>query len=42
MPEYRIMTFEDYEAVYDLWIQCGNGLNDKEAYYKESGHQRRK
>ena len=30
MPEYRIMTIDDYEAAYDLWVKCGNGLNDKD------------
>ena len=30
MPDYRIMTIDDYEAAYDLWIRCGNGLNDKD------------
>lgn len=30
MTEYRIMTIDDYEAAYDLWIKCGNGLNDKD------------
>lgn len=24
------MTMVDYEAAYDLWIKCGNGLNDKD------------
>ena len=24
------MTIDDYEAVYDLWIKCGNGLNNKD------------
>ena len=24
------MTTDDYEAVYDLWIKCGNGLNNKD------------
>ncbi len=28
--EYRIMTMEDYSEAYDLWIICGNGLNDKD------------
>ena len=28
--EYRIMTMEDYSDAYDLWIICGNGLNDKD------------
>ena len=27
---YRLMTIDDYEAAYDLWIKCGNGLNDKD------------
>lgn len=30
MIEYRIMTMEDYAQAYDLWISCGNGLNDKD------------
>jgi ribosomal protein S18 acetylase RimI-like enzyme len=30
MVEYRIMTMGDYEQAYDLWILCGNGLNDKD------------
>lgn len=30
MPDYRLMTIDDYEAAYDLWIKCGNGLNDKD------------
>ena len=24
------MTIDDYEAAYDLWIKCGNGLNNKD------------
>lgn len=24
------MSIDDYEAVYDLWIKCGNGLNNKD------------
>ncbi len=28
--EYRLMTTEDYEQAYDLWILCGNGLNNKD------------
>ncbi len=28
--EYRIMTIEDYDQAYDMWIRCGNGLNDKD------------
>ena len=28
--EYRLMTIDDYEAAYDLWIKCGNGLNNKD------------
>ena len=27
---YRLMTIEDYSQAYDLWILCGNGLNDKD------------
>ena len=27
---YRLMNIEDYEQAYDLWILCGNGLNDKD------------
>lgn len=27
---YRRMTIDDYEAAYDLWIECGNGLNNKD------------
>lgn len=30
MLDYRLMTIDDYEAVYDLWIKCGNGLNNKD------------
>lgn len=30
MIQYRLMTIDDYEAAYDLWIRCGNGLNDKD------------
>lgn len=30
MIEYRAMTIDDYEVAYDLWLQCGNGLNDKD------------
>ena len=28
--KYRTMTLDDYEQAYDLWILCGNGLNDKD------------
>ena len=28
--EYRLMNIEDYEQAYDLWILCGNGLNNKD------------
>lgn len=28
--EYRLMTIEDYGMAYDLWLKCGNGLNDKD------------
>ena len=24
------MSIEDYKQCYDLWIKCGNGLNDKD------------
>jgi len=27
---YRLMTIEDYEQAYALWLLCGNGLNDKD------------
>ena len=30
MIEYRLMDIADYEQAYDLWILCGNGLNDKD------------
>ena len=30
MLDYRLMTIDDYEAAYDMWIKCGNGLNDKD------------
>ena len=28
--EYRLMTIDDYEQAYALWLECGNGLNDKD------------
>lgn len=28
--EFRLMNIEDYEQAYDLWILCGNGLNNKD------------
>lgn len=28
--KYRLMTIEDYEQAYALWILCGNGLNYKD------------
>ncbi len=28
--EYRLMNIEDYEQAYNLWILCGNGLNNKD------------
>jgi len=28
--DYRLMTINDYEQAYDLWVKCGNGLNDKD------------
>ena len=30
MIEYRLMTMSDYKQAYDLWILCGNGLNNKD------------
>ena len=30
MITYRLMTIDDYKQAYDLWIECGNGLNDKD------------
>ena len=30
MIDYRPMTIDDYEATYNLWIKCGNGLNNKD------------
>ena len=30
MITYRLMTIDDYQQAYDLWIECGNGLNDKD------------
>lgn len=30
MLDYRLMTIDDYEAAYALWIKCGNGLNDRD------------
>lgn len=30
MLNYRLMTIDDYEAAYELWIRCQNGLNDKD------------
>ena len=27
---YRLMTIEDYEQAYALWLESGNGLNDKD------------
>ena len=34
MLDYRLMTIGDYEAAYDLWIKCGNGLNNKDDSYE--------
>ncbi len=28
--KYRLMTIEDYEQAYALWLESGNGLNDKD------------
>ena len=30
MTDYRLMTIDDYPEAYALWIECGNGLNDKD------------
>ncbi|MBR4948258.1 MAG: GNAT family N-acetyltransferase [Clostridiales bacterium] len=30
MITYKLMTIEDYEQAYALWLECGNGLNDKD------------
>lgn len=30
MIEYRLMTIADYQQCYNLWLKCGNGLNDKD------------
>ena len=30
MITYRLMTIDDYQQAYALWIECGNGLNDKD------------
>lgn len=30
MIDYRLMTIDDYDAAYEPWIICGNGLNDKD------------
>ncbi|MBR2524291.1 MAG: GNAT family N-acetyltransferase [Clostridiales bacterium] len=27
---YRLMTIDDYQQAYALWLLCGNGLNDKD------------
>lgn len=34
MLNYRLMTIDDYEAAYELWIRCQNGLNDKDDSYE--------
>ena len=28
--KYRLMNIDDYQQAYDLWILCGNGLNNKD------------
>ena len=28
--EYRLLNINDYSQAYDLWLLCGNGLNDKD------------
>ena len=30
MIDYRLMNIEDYDEAYALWLECGNGLNDKD------------
>ena len=30
MINYRLMTIDDYDQAYALWLECGNGLNDKD------------
>ena len=25
--EFRLMTIDDYDEVYDIWVACHNGLN---------------
>ena len=30
MITYRLMTIDDYQQAYALWLECGNGLNDKD------------
>ena len=30
MIDYRLMTIEDYDEAYALWLECGNGLNNKD------------
>ncbi len=30
MIVYRLMKIEDYEETYKLWLECGNGLNNKD------------
>ncbi len=28
--EYRLMTMDDYDQIYQIWLDCKNGLNDKD------------
>ena len=28
--EYRLMSIKDYQQAYELWLLCGNGLNNKD------------
>ena len=28
--EYRLMSMDDYDQVYQIWLDCKNGLNDKD------------
>ena len=32
MLDYRLMTIDDYEAAYDLWIRCGNAFWEAQGF----------
>lgn len=32
--EYRLMTMEDYDEVYQLWVACHNGINSTDDSYE--------